>query len=60
MELTSKEVEQMILGGLVVKVSNRKKPDQNLKYSCKFCIFYNRETNGQVKLNLFAIKEENF
>lgn len=58
MELTSNEIEQLILGGLVVKVSNRKKPDQSLKYSCKFCIWYSRETNGQVN-STFEIKDEN-
>ncbi|CBY37447.1 unnamed protein product [Oikopleura dioica] len=58
MELTSNEIEQLILGGLVVKVSNRKKPDHSLKYSCKFCIWYSRETNGQVKLRSFGRKEE--
>ena len=54
MELTDNEVQQLILGGLVVKVSNRKKPDQSLKYSCKFCIWYNHETNGQVNNNPFC------
>ena len=58
MELTEMEVQQLILGGLVVKVSNRKKPDQSLKYSCKFCIWYNHDTNGQVFFH-FEIKEEN-
>ncbi|CAG5079099.1 Oidioi.mRNA.OKI2018_I69.PAR.g9167.t1.cds [Oikopleura dioica] len=58
MELTQMEVQQLILGGLVVKVSNRKKPDQSLKYNCKFCIWYNHDTNGQVKLRSFGRKEE--
>ena len=39
-------------------VSNRKKPDQSLKYECKFCIYFNHDTNGEVKMRSFGRKEE--
>jgi len=59
MKLTMEEVEALIFGGKVVRVvSNRKKPDQSLKYECKFCIYFNHDTNGDVKMRSFGRKEE--
>ena len=58
MTMTMEEIECLIRGNMVVKVSNRKKPDQSLKYPCKFCIWFNHETNGQVRLRSFGRKEE--
>jgi len=59
MKLSMEEVEALILGGKVVKVvSNRKKPDQTLKYPCKFCVWFHFDTNGDVKQRSFGRKEE--
>jgi len=59
MKLTMEDVEALIFGGRVVRViSNRKKPDQSLKYECKFCIYFNHDTNGDVKMRSFGRKEE--